>query len=42
VAKRSRDLDQLVHIATSIYYNRDLVKKKKKEGPGEGKEKREM
>jgi hypothetical protein len=29
VAKGSRDLDQLVHITTSIYYNRDLEKEKK-------------
>jgi hypothetical protein len=29
VAEGSRDLDQLVHIATSIYYNRDLEKEKK-------------
>jgi hypothetical protein len=26
----SRDLDQLVHAATSVYYNRDLEKEKKK------------
>jgi hypothetical protein len=29
VAERSRDLDQLVHVATSVYYNRDLEKEKK-------------
>jgi hypothetical protein len=29
VAKGSRDLDQLVHVAMSIYYNRDLEKEKK-------------
>jgi hypothetical protein len=29
VAEGSRDLDQLVHIATSVYYNRDLEKEKK-------------
>jgi rubrerythrin len=28
VAEESRDLDQLVHVATSIYYNRDLRKEK--------------
>jgi hypothetical protein len=28
VAEGSRDLDQLVHIATSIYHNRDLGKEK--------------
>jgi hypothetical protein len=37
VAEGRRDLDQLVHVATSIYYNRDLEKEKK--GPGKGKEK---
>jgi hypothetical protein len=26
VAERSRDLDQLVHIATSVYYNREKKK----------------
>jgi hypothetical protein len=29
VADGSRDLDQLVCVATSIYYNRDLKKEKK-------------
>jgi rubrerythrin len=29
VAEGNRDLDQLVHIATSVYYNRDLEKEKK-------------
>jgi hypothetical protein len=29
-AERSTDLDQLVHVATSVYYNRDLEKKKKR------------
>jgi hypothetical protein len=29
VAERSRDLDQWVHVATSVYYNRDLEKEKK-------------
>jgi hypothetical protein len=29
VAEGSRDLDQLVHIATSVYYNRDLEKERK-------------
>jgi rubrerythrin len=29
VAERSRDLDQLVCVATSVYYNRDLEKEKK-------------
>jgi hypothetical protein len=29
VAEGSRDLDQLVHIAISVYYNRDLEKEKK-------------
>jgi hypothetical protein len=29
VAEGIRDLDQLVHVATSIYYNRDLEKEKK-------------
>jgi hypothetical protein len=28
VAEGSRDLDQLVHVTTSIYYNRDLEKKR--------------
>jgi uncharacterized membrane protein YccC len=28
VAEGSRDLDQLVHIAMSVYYNRDLEKEK--------------
>jgi hypothetical protein len=28
VAEGSRDLDQFVHVATSVYYNRDLEKKK--------------
>jgi hypothetical protein len=37
VAEESRDLDQLVHVATSVYYNRDLEKRKKR--PGKGKEK---
>jgi hypothetical protein len=37
VAEGSRDLDQLVHVAMSVYYNKDLEKKKK--GPGKGKEK---
>jgi hypothetical protein len=29
VAEESRDLDQLVHVATSLYYNRDLGKERK-------------
>jgi hypothetical protein len=29
VAEGSRDLDQLVHVATSVCYNRDLEKEKK-------------
>jgi hypothetical protein len=29
VTEGSRDLDQLVHIAISVYYNRDLEKEKK-------------
>jgi rubrerythrin len=29
VAEESRDLDQLVHVAMSVYYNRDLEKEKK-------------
>jgi hypothetical protein len=29
VAKGSRDLDQLVNVATSLYYNRDLEKERK-------------
>jgi hypothetical protein len=29
MAEGSRDLDQLVRIATSVYYNRDLEKEKK-------------
>jgi hypothetical protein len=29
VAEGSRDLDQLVHVATSVYYNRDLEKERK-------------
>jgi hypothetical protein len=29
VAEGSRDLDQLVPVATSVYYNRDLEKEKK-------------
>jgi hypothetical protein len=29
VAEGSRDLDQVVHVATSIYYNKDLEKEKK-------------
>jgi hypothetical protein len=29
VAEGSRDLDQFIHEATSIYYNRDLEKEKK-------------
>jgi hypothetical protein len=29
VAEGSRDLDQLVCVATSVYYNRDLEKEKK-------------
>jgi hypothetical protein len=29
VAERSRDLDQLVHVATSVYYYRDLEKERK-------------
>jgi hypothetical protein len=31
VAEGSRDLDQLVHVATSVYYNRDLEKNLEKE-----------
>jgi hypothetical protein len=30
VAEGNRDLDQLVHIATCVFCNRDLEKKKKK------------
>jgi hypothetical protein len=30
VFEGNRDLDQLVHVATSVYYNMDLKKKKKK------------
>jgi hypothetical protein len=30
VAEGSRNLDQLVHVATSVYYNRDLEKEKKR------------
>jgi hypothetical protein len=30
VTEGSRDLDQLVHVATSIYYNRELEKEKKR------------
>jgi hypothetical protein len=29
VVDGSRDLDQLVHVATSVYYNRDLEKERK-------------
>jgi hypothetical protein len=29
MAEGSRDLDQLVYIATSVYYNMDLEKEKK-------------
>jgi hypothetical protein len=29
VAERSRDLDQLILVAISVYYNRDLEKEKK-------------
>jgi hypothetical protein len=29
VAEGSRDLDQLVRVATSIYYNKDLEKERK-------------
>jgi hypothetical protein len=29
VVEGSRDLDQLVHVATSVYYNKDLGKEKK-------------
>jgi hypothetical protein len=29
VAEGSRDVDQLVHVAKSVYYNRDLEKEKK-------------
>jgi hypothetical protein len=29
VAEGSRDLDQLVHVATTVYCNRDLGKEKK-------------
>jgi hypothetical protein len=29
VAEGRRDLDQLVHVDTSVYYNRDLEKEKK-------------
>jgi hypothetical protein len=29
VAEGSRDLNQLVRVATSVYYNRDLEKEKK-------------
>jgi hypothetical protein len=29
VAEGSRELDQLGHVATSVYYNRDLEKEKK-------------
>jgi hypothetical protein len=37
-AEGIRDLDQLVCVATSVYYNRDLQKEKKR--PGKGKKKR--
>jgi hypothetical protein len=39
VAEGSRDLDQLVHVAMSIYYNRDLQKEKKDLGKGKRKDK---
>jgi rubrerythrin len=29
VAEESQDLDKLVHVATSVHYNRDLEKEKK-------------
>jgi hypothetical protein len=29
VAEENRDLDQLVHVAMSAYYNRDLEKERK-------------
>jgi hypothetical protein len=29
VAEGNRDPEQLVHVATSVYYNRDLEKEKK-------------
>jgi hypothetical protein len=29
VAEGSRDLDQLIHVATSVYYNKDLEKERK-------------
>jgi hypothetical protein len=29
VAEENRDLDQFVHVATSVYYNRDLEKEKR-------------
>jgi hypothetical protein len=31
MAEGSRDLDQFIHVATSIYYNRDFKKEKKKD-----------
>jgi hypothetical protein len=37
MSEGSRDLDQWVCVATSVYYNKDLEKEKK--GPGKGKEK---
>jgi hypothetical protein len=37
VPEGSRDLEQLVCVATSVYCNRDLEKEKK--GPGKGIEK---
>jgi hypothetical protein len=36
-AKGSRYLDQQVHVDTSVFYNRDLEKRKKR--PGKEKEK---
>jgi hypothetical protein len=41
VAEGSRDLDQLFHVATSIYYNRDLEKEKKDLEKEKGKDKQQ-
>jgi hypothetical protein len=39
VAEGSRDLDQWVYVATSVYYNRDLEKERKDLERGKGKDK---
>jgi hypothetical protein len=39
VVEGSRELDQLVHVATSVYYNRDLEKEKKDLERGKRKDK---